>query len=171
MEKWIPEGMVLLGSLLGGLSLFLQESGGTDVPVADEFPGESSISSDCGAISLYMICRISGISTSLEEMRKLTKTSVVGTSLFDIKEAAEQQGFTARGARCSFDFLWDYVAGQGHYAILYFKSGHFAPAVHIAESKVIILDTRGLEMKECSAADLKTLGWDDTALLLQKQES
>jgi ABC-type bacteriocin/lantibiotic exporter with double-glycine peptidase domain len=168
MTKWIPEGLVLFGSLLGGTSLFLQEGQGTEAPVAEQMPDEFSTGKDCGAISLYLICRISETSSSLEEIRKLTKTSVTGTSMFDIKEAAEQLGFRARGAKCSFETLEDHLSEQGHYAILYFRGGHFDPAVQVADGKIKVIDTRRLETKDCSGEDLSRMGWDETALLLQK---
>ena len=166
--KWIPEGLIVFGSLLGGASLFLQGRGGAEVPVAEEIPGASSTAKDCGAISLYLICRISGTSSSLEEIRKLTKISVTGTSMFDIKEAAEQLGFRARGSKCSFGTLWDHLSDRGHFAILYFQGGHFDPAVQIADGKIRIIDTRRLEVRDCAAEDLSRMGWDETALLLQK---
>ena len=168
MANYVPEALLVLGSLIGGMSLFLQERRVQEIPVAEETPRESSIGRDCGAISLYLICRASGISSSLEEIRKLTKTSVTGTSMYDIKEAAEQQGFQSRGTKCSFEALWDYLSGRGHYAILYFRSGHFDPAVQIADGKIRIVDTRRLETKDCSAEELNKMGWDETALLLQR---
>lgn len=159
---------MVFGSLLGGMSLFLQEKPRTEALVAEPIPDESSTAKNCGAISLYSICRLSDTSSSLEEIRKLTKTSVTGTSMFDIKEAAEELGFRAKGAKCSFEFLGDYLAEQGRYAILYFRNGHFDPAIRIADGKIRILDTRRLETKDCSAEDLNEMGWDETALLLQK---
>lgn len=136
--------------------------------VAEQIPGESSAAKDCGAISLYLICRLSETPGSLEAIRKLTKTSVTGTSMFDLKEAAEQLGFRAKGSKCSFETLWDHLASGGHYAILYFKSGHFDPAVQVAGGKIRIIDTQRREIKNCSADDLTRVGWDGTALLLEK---
>ena len=168
MTKWIPEGLVIFGSLVGGTSLILQERQGTEAPVVEQMPDESSTGKDCGAISLYLICRISETSSSLEEIRKMTKTSVTGTSMFDLKEAAEQLGFQARGSKYSFESLGDYLSEQGHYAILYFKGGHFDPAVQAADGKIRIIDTGRLETKDLSAEELNNMGWDGTALLLQK---
>jgi ABC-type bacteriocin/lantibiotic exporter with double-glycine peptidase domain len=168
MTKWIPEGLVVFGSLLGGGSLFLLERQGTETLVAEQMSNESSTAKDCGAISLYLICRISETPSSLDEIRKLTKTSVTGTSMFDLKEAAERLGFRAKGAKCSFESLGDHLSEQGHYAILYLRGGHFDSAVQVADGKIRIIDTRRLETKDCSAEDLNRMGWDETALLLQK---
>jgi len=59
MAKWVPEVLVIFGSLLGGTSLFLSGRPGTKVPVSEPMPAESSTAKDCGAIALYLICRIS----------------------------------------------------------------------------------------------------------------
>jgi ABC-type bacteriocin/lantibiotic exporter with double-glycine peptidase domain len=167
MAQWLPEGMVILGSLLGGMSLYFQERQGEKIPASEMIPSEASTSKDCGAISLYLVCRLEGVSTSFEEIRKLTKTSLTGTSMFDLKEAAEKQGFNARGNRCSFDSLWSHLRQRGHYAILYFREGHFAPAVKIVDGKIRMIDTRRLETKDCSADDLNRIAWEGTALFLE----
>ncbi len=166
--KWFPEGLVVLGCLLGGLSLFFKEWRGTEAPAAESIPDESGTAKDCGAISLYLICRLEGTPASFEEIRKLTRTSIIGTSMFDIKEAAEQQGFEARGSMSSFESLLDHLAHRGRYVILFFQEGHFAPAVQLVGDKIRIIDTRRLEPKDYSADDLSRMGWDGTALLLQK---
>jgi ABC-type bacteriocin/lantibiotic exporter with double-glycine peptidase domain len=166
--KWLPEGLVILGSLFGGVSLFLQEWSGPKAPAAESIPDESGMAKDCGAIALYLICRIEGKPATFEEIRTLTKTSLTGTSMFDIKEAAEQQGFKSSGVKCSFESLWSHLSERGHYAILYFQEGHFAPAVRALEGKIRIIDTRRLEATDCSADDLNKMGWDETALLLIK---
>jgi ABC-type bacteriocin/lantibiotic exporter with double-glycine peptidase domain len=168
MTKWLPEGLVVFGSLLGGTSLFIQQWRGAELPVAEQIPGESSAAKDCGAVSLYLICRVSETPSELEQIRKLTKTSVTGTSMFDLKEAAEQLGFRAKGSKCSFESLWDHLSERGHFAILYFTSGHFDPAVQVADGRIKIVDTRRGEIKSCSEDDLTRMGWDGTALLLLK---
>lgn len=53
--------------------------------------------SDCGVACLLSIIRYHGGNSTLEQLRDLSGTDRVGTTLLGLMEAASASGFTARG--------------------------------------------------------------------------
>jgi len=54
---------------------------------------------------LYLICRLNGNDHSLDDLRKLAKTSVLGTDMLSLKETAVAVGFEVDACACSFATL------------------------------------------------------------------
>lgn len=63
-------------------------------------------SNDCGVACLATICRQYGKNVSLTDIRRLTKTTVKGTSLLGIVKAAEKLDFCAKGVKTTKEALY-----------------------------------------------------------------
>ncbi len=87
---------------------------------------------DCGAATLYTICRLDRKDYSLSRLRELTKTSSSGTTMLDIKRVAERVGFRVDARNGSWRELQQHVRNPGAYAILHTVGrggGHFVGVV------------------------------------------
>ena len=60
---------------------------------------------DCGAASLQMIIKYYHGFINLENLRNITKTTKEGTNAYNIVEAANKIGFSAKGVKCEFDSI------------------------------------------------------------------
>jgi ABC-type bacteriocin/lantibiotic exporter with double-glycine peptidase domain len=139
-------------------------------PIADgkTVPGRTQ---DCGAKSLYIICKARGITTSVEELRRLTRTTDEGTSMLDLKHASGALGFRAEPYELSFESLRRHLAIPGNYAILHANSKHFFPAVRSSGSKVRVLDPAiGIEEVDERMLRSSRYRWEGKALLLTPVE-
>jgi ATP-binding cassette subfamily B protein len=123
---------------------------------------------DCGACSLYVICKIVGREQSLEYLRGLTKTSNLGTNMFNLKEAAEIIGFDTEGCQLSFSALHQELAYHGKYAILHSQHDHFVAVVGTAGADRIRLLDNVLGIQDLSEEDVNRIyHWDGATLLLR----
>ncbi|MBI1904460.1 MAG: hypothetical protein HYS13_25470 [Planctomycetia bacterium] len=126
---------------------------------------------DCGAKSLYVICKARGVATSMEELRRLTRTTEEGTSMLDLKHAAGALGFTAEPYELSFESLRRHLAIPGNYAILHANTKHFFPAVGSSGNKVRVLDAAiGIEEVDERMLRSSRYRWEGKALLLTPVE-
>lgn len=121
---------------------------------------------DCGVMALVHICKIDNNPRPLKEIRLLSHCTSQGTSLFNLKEAAESVGYKAEGVRIEFDSLREIVCKPYHYAILHIKPNHFIAVLGAAEDRR--LWTAGLRVSspKYSEAEVRELGWEGVALLL-----
>ncbi|WP_218148621.1 cysteine peptidase family C39 domain-containing protein [Dyadobacter koreensis] len=62
-------------------------------------------SSDCGVACLRSVLRCCGGDISLERLRELSGTSIQGTTLLGLYEAAHQVGFDAEGCEADLPAL------------------------------------------------------------------
>ncbi|NUO02604.1 MAG: hypothetical protein HUU01_18515, partial [Saprospiraceae bacterium] len=92
---------------------------------------------DCGPTCLKMISRHYGKNLSLDTLRKKTKISKNGVSLYSISEAAEAIGFSSSGAIVSFDQLREEATLP---AILHWTQNHFVVVYKVKKNKVYISD-------------------------------
>ena len=122
---------------------------------------------DCGAASLYIVCKLAGREVPLAQLRTMTKTSAMGTSMFNLKEAAELLGFEVEACRCPFNALRKHVSRPHRYAILYLEIGHFVAVVQpIGTDAVRVLETSSgiLELSERAFRDQYL--WKGSCLLI-----
>jgi ABC-type bacteriocin/lantibiotic exporter with double-glycine peptidase domain len=128
-------------------------------------------SSDCGAYSLNVICRLANVESTLDDMRTRLRTSATGNSMLEIKTCAESYGLAAKGCHCSFDQLHDQVFSHGNLAICHSTAGHFFAIVDaFAEQKLLVADV-GLGVFEVGQDELSSqLNWEGDVLLLRRQD-
>lgn len=105
---------------------------------------------DCGATTLYCICRLAGKEHSLESLRELSRTGSSGTTMLDLKRAAEHLGFRVAARSGPWCELQRHVRTAGAYAIVHTggeRGGHFVGAVGAPDERTIrVLDVvRGVE--------------------------
>ncbi len=91
---------------------------------------------DCGAAALRMICRYFGGDASLAYVRKLTCTSIYGTTLNDLSEAAQKLGFDARALKLSLRSL----AAINVPAIIHWKNDHWVVLSELKNDRYQIAD-------------------------------
>jgi len=86
---------------------------------------------DCGVACLLNLMRFYGGNSTIDELRRLSGTSVTGTTLFGLKQAAEKMGFDAEGCEADIPALLEHrqpvilhVLVEGnlqHYMVFYGK--------------------------------------------------
>ncbi|AYL97619.1 peptidase domain-containing ABC transporter [Mucilaginibacter celer] len=76
---------------------------------------------DCGVACLLSVIRYYGGDNNLEELRKLSGTSVTGTTLLGLYQAAKKCGFNAEGCEADTQILADYNMP----CILHVKNSHY----------------------------------------------
>jgi ABC-type bacteriocin/lantibiotic exporter with double-glycine peptidase domain len=149
----------------------------SDVPVsADigidhsqaEFERVPSRRQDCGAKSLYIICRLAGRPRTIGDLRQMTNTTDTGTTLLGLKKAAESIGFRAESCQLSYDDLVEHLARRGAYAVLHSHKNHFVAVVNAGEEGLVVLDP-GIGVDTASEAVLSSnrYRWSHVALLLE----
>ena len=101
--------------------------------------------SDCGAAALATVALHHRRAIGLERVRDLAGTDRVGTNLLGVVRAAEAMGFTAKGAKGSYESLLEAPLP----AIVHVKTeegyGHFVVLHRVDREKVIVADpARGI---------------------------
>jgi ABC-type bacteriocin/lantibiotic exporter with double-glycine peptidase domain len=167
-RKAVPELLILTGLALGCCSWLWErglEGRRTSVP-GPRFP-EDDRAVDCGAVSLYVICRLDDQECSLDELRKLTETDALGTDMLRLKNAAITRGFKVEACRCSFAKLYDHVSRARQYAILHSPKSHFAAVIRTSGNNRVRFVDGDLGVHDLTQEELsELLEWDGVALLL-----
>jgi ABC-type bacteriocin/lantibiotic exporter with double-glycine peptidase domain len=122
---------------------------------------------DCGAACLYLICKVNGKNISLEYLRSLTNTTVLGTSMYNIKIAAEALGLKTEGCTIPFASLKDHLLKPGGTAILHLRTGHFVAAMAAEETLLVADPAWGVE--QLDEGWLAENRWTGAALLLSSK--
>jgi ABC-type bacteriocin/lantibiotic exporter with double-glycine peptidase domain len=122
---------------------------------------------NCGAKSLYVLCKLHGITTNMLELRRLTNTGEQGATMRDLKNAAVALGFQGDGYEVSFEELRRHLTIPGNCAILHSSPEHFFPAVGAVDGRLRLLDP-GIGVEDAGEATLKgpRYRWDGKSLLL-----
>lgn len=158
----IGAGLFLAGGFLCSVDVAFQSGNGHRT--VSEL---SSDTRDCGAVSLFVIARLSGISdVSLEYLRAVTETGPYGTTMFNLKVAAEHIGFEVAGLQLTPVGLKDRLQ-YGDKAILHINRAHFVSAVGLTTSgRIVIVDG----IKGGTAYDVeglqRELDWSGKSLVL-----
>jgi ATP-binding cassette subfamily B protein len=63
---------------------------------------------DCGVACLLNLIRYYGGNSTVDELRRLSGTSVTGTTLLGLKQAAEKIGFDAEGCEADIPALLEH---------------------------------------------------------------
>ena len=63
---------------------------------------------DCGVACLLNLMRYYGGNSTIDELRRLSGTSVTGTTLLGLKQAAEKIGFDAEGCEADIPALLEH---------------------------------------------------------------
>lgn len=77
--------------------------------------------SDCGVACLLSVIKYYGGNNTSENLRKLSGTSITGTTLLGLYQAANQSGFKAQGCEANLDLL----IAHGAPCILHVDSNHY----------------------------------------------
>lgn len=92
---------------------------------------------DCGVVCLQMALRMQGITTTLENLRRIAHTTEAGTSMLGLKRAAEAYGVTVSTWRLASEDL----AKSPMPAIAFVDGDHFVLIESIGrDGKVNVLD-------------------------------
>ncbi|MBW3538639.1 MAG: hypothetical protein KY476_00065 [Planctomycetes bacterium] len=122
---------------------------------------------DCGAKCLYLLCKLAGKPHGIDKLRELTNTTEDGTTMLDLKHAAERLSFNANGVELGFDALRRHVGQLGQYAILHSETEHFVPVVGAAGKLVRVLDPAvGMDDADERLLRSSRYRWKGNALLL-----
>ena len=166
--------IVLLAALVAGL--WPAMAGRTR---ADSLPPTMGVfgaaeGNGCGPATLYCICRLDGKDYSLMRLRELANTTSSGTTMLDLKRAAEHVGFRVAARNGAWRDLHEHVGNTRAYVILHTTGrggGHFlgvvgAPSEHtiqIADMArgAAVLDEDGFRA---------TYRWEGNMLLLRGDE-
>jgi ATP-binding cassette subfamily B protein len=96
--------------------------------------------SDCGAAALATVARHYRIPIGLQQMRDLAGTDRVGTNLLGLVHAAEKMGFSAKGAKGSYEALSRVPLP----AIAHVRTdeglGHFVVLQRVKKNSVVVAD-------------------------------
>src|SRR6516165_3345096 len=120
--------------------------------------------SDCGAAALATVALHYRRPLGLEQLRDLAGTDRIGTNMLGMAQAAEKLGFSAKGAKGSYEAL----AGAPLPAIAHVKTdeglGHFVVLHRVSKSAVVVADpARGVQKL---ARDESCRRWTGYLLLL-----
>jgi ATP-binding cassette subfamily B protein len=163
-----PELLVVLGCSLAAFGWVWWRPAGPPAAEASPILTSDNRTVDCGAASLYVVCKAAGREQPLDYLRTLTKTSDLGTSMLYLKEAAEAVGLEVEACRVPFRLLHEHVAKPNHYAILHSRIGHFAAVMAVAdEDRVRVLDN-ALGVQDLAEDDFTRIyQWEGAVLLLK----
>jgi ATP-binding cassette subfamily B protein len=135
------------------------------VPLAIRIENQNTV--DCGAASLDFICKWHGKDVSLEQLRELTNTTVTGTTMYDLRAAAQGIGFKVDARECAYAALVAHLSSPGRYAVLHLSPSHFAAAVSSPVLGRIRLYDPALGVYDLTASQLSTQArWAGAVLLL-----
>lgn len=124
---------------------------------------------DCGAASLYLVCKMTGKPQSLDLLRQAVRTSVLGSDMLTIKEAAERIGFTVVGERGSFRDLRDHLRRGRCNAILHVGTNHCIVAFGCdREGAIGIADPAGTVREYDERSFREAYLWEGIMLLLSE---
>lgn len=92
---------------------------------------------DCAPTCLKMVTEYYNARFSREDLRKLTKTKKVGTTLKNLSTAADEIGFHSRGVRLSLNGLKEVLNGP---VILFWEQKHYVVLYKITKKQVVLGD-------------------------------
>lgn len=96
------------------------------VPTRPISPAEA----DCGPRALSLLCQKMGVKASLPQLRQWAGTTVQGTSMAGLAQAAQAAGLKTEGMQVSREALPD----QDMPAIAYVNNNHFVAVLSVAGS-------------------------------------
>jgi ATP-binding cassette subfamily B protein len=125
--------------------------------------------SDCGSAALATIARHYRMPVGLEQLRDLSGTDRVGTTLNGLLRAAEQLGFSARAVHGPFEAL----PGVPLPAIAHVRNdngqGHFVVLHQVKKGSVLVADPAHTHVERMSRADF-CCRWTGYLLLLTPRQ-
>jgi ATP-binding cassette subfamily B protein len=92
---------------------------------------------DCGPTCLRMIAKHYGKSISLADLRQLTETTRIGSSLFGLSEAAEKIGFRTLGTKVTYEQLKEDAVLP---CIAHWNQNHFVVIYKIRKDTIYVVD-------------------------------
>ena len=149
---------------LAGHTYFTSHDGQADL---DNLPPLThSTAQDCGASSLFMICKHTGRDVPLEEVRVPAGLSPQGTTLLQIKQAAERLGFETTTIKTTLEDLTARLTGKVS-AVLHCSPAHFVAIIREPTTNaLVILDPARSGAIQTNNATLRQLGWEGYSLIL-----
>ncbi len=90
----------------------------------------------CGPASLYAVCRLRGIETSIAELAELAGTDRRGTSVYGIIQAAQAKGLKAQAYESSLQHLHSIKEP----AIIDMPAGHFCVLHSWQDDEALLID-------------------------------
>ncbi|MDR3286651.1 MAG: peptidase domain-containing ABC transporter [Prevotellaceae bacterium] len=122
--------------------------------------------SDCGVACLLSVIKYHGGNISMERLRELSGTSIEGTSLLGLYQAANKLGFEAEGAEGDIENLVKQKEPVILHVIKNNQTEHFVVFYGMQKEKIIIGDpAEGVKLYTCS--DLNKI-WQSKHCLLLK---
>jgi ABC-type bacteriocin/lantibiotic exporter with double-glycine peptidase domain len=125
---------------------------------------------DCGAKSLYVVCKWCGKTVGLAELRDMVGTGSEGTTMLRLKLAAERLGLRAEGVKIAYADLLRQLRQKNGVAILHVRNTHFiAAAVSRGSDRSGQLEIIDPALGPAMVKDrdlVKTYGWDGCALIV-----
>lgn len=102
--------------------------------------------SDCGVVCLLSLIQYYGGESSLEKLRELSGTSIQGTTLLGLYQAANQSGFNAQGCEADITSLIEHKQPVILHVLIDQKLEHYIVCYGYENDKFIILDpARGIQ--------------------------
>jgi len=170
----LAASVVLLAALVAGLwpAMAGRTWAGSSPPTMGA--SDASEENGCGPATLYCICRLDGRDYSLKRLRELAKTSSSGTTMLDLKRAAEDVGFRVEARNGRWRDLQEHVGNTRSYVILHTTGrggGHFLGVVGApSEHTIRIADmARGAAVFD-EDGFRATYRWEGNMLLLRGDE-
>ncbi len=163
--------IILFGGLLAVsvLVLGLEREPSMDPPASRPATFSSANSSrDCGAASLYLICQRAQRPQSLDDLLQITETGILGTSMFNLRRAAEELGWQTEAYQNSFRSLQRRVTEDDAYAILHVNGNHFVAVLggNAADDLYIVDPPLGVQCLD-EAGFEEAYDWEGAMLLLR----
>lgn len=115
----------------------------------------------CGPASLYAVCRLRGIETSIDELAELAGTDRRGTSVYGLIQAARAKGLKAQAYESSIKHLHE-IKGP---AIIDLPAGHFCVLRGWQKEEALLVDPPGPN-RLVSAADLE-VSWGKHVIVFE----
>lgn len=128
----------------------------------------------CGPATLYCICRLEGKDYSLKRLRELANTTSSGTTMLNLKRAAEHVGFRVEARNGRWRDLQGHVGNSRSYAVLHTvgsRGGHFLGVVGAPSGHTIRIVDMGRGAAVLDEDGFRaTYRWEGNMLLLTGDE-
>lgn len=121
---------------------------------------------ECGPIALFHVCQADGKRIDLGELSRAIRVGENGTTLLELKQAAESLGFGVVGVKVSAAGLVEFMSHPQRYAILHMNGNHFVAVLGLTPGGELRVVDAYQQPDTVPPSELPNRGWGGVALFL-----
>jgi ATP-binding cassette subfamily B protein len=127
--------------------------------------------SDCGVACLLSIIKLYGGNQSLETLRQLSGTTIIGTTLLGLYQSANQLGFTAAGCKADIPSLIDCEQAVILHTLIENQLQHYIICYEYDKEKGFLIGNPAKGIYYLSEKELDAIWVSKNCLILEPNES